>query len=83
MPAKTANTDVNTMILTVFDNGNATLQVTFNNRQAISYNGNVKALKAEKILRIKSLNIPLGEEKECRNVKLYSCIQADLKFFSM
>ncbi|MBA4196674.1 MAG: hypothetical protein C0459_03875 [Chitinophaga sp.] len=48
VPAKTANTDVNTMILTVFDNGNATLQVTFNNRQAISYNGNVKALKAEK-----------------------------------
>jgi len=49
MPAKTANTDVNTMILTVFDNGNATLQVSFNNRQGVSYNGTVKALKEEKV----------------------------------
>jgi hypothetical protein len=49
IPAKSANTDVNLMVLTVFDNGNASLQVTFNNRQAISYNGNIRALKEEKV----------------------------------
>jgi len=36
-------TDVQRMILQVFDNGKANLQVTSNNRQPISFNGQVKA----------------------------------------
>jgi hypothetical protein len=37
--------DVRQMVLTAFPNGSATLRVTSNNRQPISYNGYIKALE--------------------------------------
>ena len=41
------NTDVRQLNFTVFDDGNATLQVLSNNREAISFNGNMKAIEID------------------------------------
>ncbi|MGN6616380.1 MAG: DUF4251 domain-containing protein [Ilyomonas sp.] len=42
------NTDVRELTLTVFKNGNASLQVLSNNREAISFNGTIKAVNQNK-----------------------------------
>lgn len=42
------NTDVRELTLTVFKDGNSTLQVLSNNREAISFNGNIKAADLNK-----------------------------------
>lgn len=41
-------TDVRKMIFSIFDNGSATLDVFFNSRSQISFNGYVKAIPAKK-----------------------------------
>lgn len=41
-------TDVREMQLTVYDNGSAYMHVNFNNRQPVSFNGNVDVIKEKK-----------------------------------